>query len=172
MSDLLRLELLTRYGGTWVDATVLCPRKPPDYMLDSDFFVFQLLKPGLDGHSLGFSTWFITAKPGELVLRLTLAVLYDYWNKHDVMWDYYIFHHVTEVVRARYPEAWAKVIPFSNEVPHMLLLRLFDEFDENIWQAIEEQTPFHKLSYKFDNEKLEIQNTYYQRLIGADREYK
>ena len=50
MSDLLRLELLQKYGGTWIDATVFCSsRSIPVYMLDSDLFLFQCLKPGKDG---------------------------------------------------------------------------------------------------------------------------
>lgn len=166
MSDLLRLELLTRYGGTWIDATVLCTATPPAYMLDSDMFVFQLLKPGCDGHSLCFSNWFITAKPGAILLRLTLDLLYKYWQEHDVMWDYFIFHQITEVVRAKCPKEWSKIIPFSNEVPHILLLRLFEPYNEEMWQSIKEETPFHKLSYKFNEEKLNKHGTYYSKIIG------
>lgn len=52
LSDLLRLELLLRYGGTWIDATVYCSGGDiPDYMLDSELFMFQTLKPGRDGHA-------------------------------------------------------------------------------------------------------------------------
>lgn len=168
MSDLLRLELLTRYGGTWIDATVLCTATPPAYMLDSDMFVFQLLKPGCDGHSLCFSTWFITAKPGAILLRLTLDLLYEYWQDHDVIWDYFIFHQITEVVRAKCPKEWSKIIPFSNEVPHILLLRLFEPYNEEIWQAIKDETSFHKLSYKFTDIEFLKKNTYYDYIIRSD----
>ena len=51
MSDLLRLELLIRHGGLWLDATVLCTSpEVPAYMTDCDLFLFQDLKPGFDGH--------------------------------------------------------------------------------------------------------------------------
>ena len=39
MTDLLRLELLIKYGGMWIDATVLCTAKEeeiPCYFFDSD----------------------------------------------------------------------------------------------------------------------------------------
>lgn len=66
MSDLLRLELLQRYGGTWIDATVFCTSKTiPTYMLDSDLFLFQCLKPGRDGQPSTISNWFMTAKPNQ-----------------------------------------------------------------------------------------------------------
>ena len=44
MTDLLRLELLIRYGGTWIDATVFCSSSNiPSYFFDSDLFFYQLL---------------------------------------------------------------------------------------------------------------------------------
>lgn len=46
-----------------------------------------------------------------------------------------------------------KIIPRDNATPHELLLRLFDEYDKEIWKAIKEQTPFHKLTYKYDKKK-------------------
>ena len=47
----------------------------------------------------------------------------------------------------------------------MLLLRLFDEYDEDIWNAIKEQTPFHKLTYKFDAKLLYGEGRYYDVLL-------
>ena len=169
-SDLLRLELLTRYGGTWIDATVLCTATPPAYMLDSDMFLFQLLKPGLDGHVLGFNNWFITAKPNALILCLTLDLLYEYWKKHNVLWDYFLLHQLTEIIKEKCPDEWKKIVPFSDEIPHILLLRLFDTYDEDIWQAIKQQTPFHKLSYKFTESDFSKDNTYYNAIIRSNDE--
>ncbi len=165
MSDLLRLELLTRYGGTWIDATVLCTAKPPAYMLDSDLFIFSLMKPGLDGHSIGFSTWFMTSKQNELILMLTLQLLYEYWKDHDIMLDYFLLHHMMEIVKDRCVKEWKKIIPFSNEIPHVLLLRLFEYYDEKMWQVLKLQTPFHKLSYKFPDELFNMNDTYYQKIV-------
>ena len=62
LSDLLRLELLINYGGTWIDATVFCSgANYPEYLFDSDLLMYQDLKPGYDGHSARISSWFIAA---------------------------------------------------------------------------------------------------------------
>ena len=169
MADLLRLELLIRYGGTWIDATVFCPGgKIPAYMLDSDLFLFQDLKPGFDGHCQRISNWMITARAGNPVLKLTRALLYEYWREHRKCEDYFIFHHFFEMAIDAYPEEWARVIPFSNAAPHILLLRLFEPYDDAVWGAVREMTPFHKLSYKFDEAKTQIPGTYYQELFGDE----
>lgn len=168
-SDLLRLALLIKYGGTWIDATVYCSGSNiPEYMLDSDLFMFQMLKPGLDGHCAGVSNWFITACTNHPLLLLTQALLYDYWAKHDKLLDYFIFHDFFQLAIEAYPEEWAKVVPFSNSVPHILLLRLFEPFCQTTWKALQDMTPFHKLTYKFSNEQAQMKNTYYATLFTSE----
>lgn len=165
-SDLLRLDLLIRHGGTWIDSTVLCTgRDIPEYMLDSELFMFQTLKPGLDGHPTCVSNWFMTARQNNPILLLTQALLYDYWEKHNALVDYFIFHDLFQLAIEAYPQEWSKVVPFSNSVPHILLLRLFETYDETVWSAVQKQTPFHKLTYKFTDEQASLANTYYEKLF-------
>ena len=71
-------------------------------------------------------------------------------NNNEVV-DYFIFHVFFQILIERYPKEWNRVVPFSNSVPHILLLRLFDEYNDDIWNAVTAMTPFHKLSYKFES---------------------
>lgn len=170
-SDLLRLELLLNHGGTWIDATVFCSGgNIPAYMLDSDLFVFQTLKPGLDGHPTALSSWFMTGATNHPILELTRQLLYRYWEKHNSMVDYFLIHDFFQLAIEAYPEEWEKVTPFPNSVPHILLLRLFEEYDEGMWTAVTRQTPFHKLSYKFSSEQAALPNTYYQHVMQTCQE--
>lgn len=165
-SDLLRLELLIHYGGTWIDATVLCTGNHiPSYMLDSELFVFQTLKPGLDGHPTCLSSWFMTACTNHPILLLTRDLLYRYWEKHTYLLDYFLLHDFFQLAIEAYPEEWKKVIPFSNSIPHILLLRLFEPYDHELWSAVQAMTPFHKLSYKFSDDQAALPDTYYQKLF-------
>lgn len=169
-SDLLRLELLIRHGGTWIDSTVLCTGgEIPAYMLESDLFMFQTLKPGLDGHPTAVSNWFMTACTNHPILQLTQALLYAYWEKKNVLVDYFIFHLFFQLAVEAYPEEWNKVVPFSNAVPHILLLRLFTAYEPEVWESIKKMTPFHKLTYKFENSQVQLPDTYYQKLFGSEQ---
>jgi hypothetical protein len=69
------------------------------------------------------------------------------------------------MVIEKYPTEWNRVIPFSNATPHILLLRLFEQYDDRVWSAIMKQTPFHKLSYKFEEDKTNLEGTYYNYVI-------
>lgn len=165
-SDLIRLELLYNYGGTWIDATVFCSsKKIPKYMLDSDFFLFQCLKPGRDGQPNIISNWFITSKPNQKYVFMMRELMYEYWKNNNEVIDYFIFHDFFQIIIDRNPLEWDKVVPFSNSMTHILLLRLFDKYDSEIWSAVTQVTPFHKLSYKFDESSTTLDNTFYQKII-------
>ena len=92
-------------------------------------------------------------------------LLYDYWKNNDEVIDYFIFHDFFQILIDRYPEEWNRVVPFSNSVPHILLLRLFDEYNDAIWNAVTAMTPFHKLTYKFKNSDTMKTNTNYQKIM-------
>lgn len=168
MTDLLRIELLIRYGGMWVDATVLCTEKRekiPEYYFNSDLFLYQCLKPGRDGHSEYVSSWLISAKTNNKILMAVRYLCYEYWKEHKIMLDYFLLHSFISIVLDYYPEEWKGIMPCDNATPHILLLRLFDQYDESVWKAIKEKTTFHKLSYKFNEEQTEISNSYYKYLF-------
>lgn len=148
LSDLLRLALLSKYGGTWIDATVYLTDTPPDYMMNSELFLFQNLKPGLDGHCISVSSWFITAGKDNPIINFVLMNLYSYWEKKNYLLDYYIIHLYFQLAIEKYSELWKKVVPCSNSAPHIILLRLNEEFNQLIWDSVTEQTCVHKLSYK------------------------
>lgn len=168
MTDLLRLELLIKYGGMWIDATVLCTSKSediPSYFFDSDLFLYQIFKPGRDGQAQPISSWLISAKTNNKILRMTRYLCYKYWEKNRELVDYFLFHDFFVMALEHNEDEWKKIIPRDNAAPHYLLLRLFDEYNEEIWKAIEAQSPFHKLTYKFTEKQKKMKNTYYSRLI-------
>lgn len=166
-SDLLRLELLIHHGGLWLDATVLCTGSDiPQTILDSDLFVFQAQKPGSNGMATIMSSWCMYAKTNNKILLATKQLLYEYWKKNTKMDDYYLLHQFFSIVCNKYPEDSSKIPPFCNSVPHILLLHLFDKYDEQLWNDLLRMTCFHKLSYKLDPVKTELQDTYYQFIIN------
>ena len=168
-ADLLRVELLAQHGGTWMDGTVFCSSTPSQkYLLDGELFLFQMLKPGLDGHSRALSSWFMTAHAGNPIILLTRALLHKYWQTHNYAVEYFILHDFMQMAIEAYPQVWRKVVPFSNATPHILLLRLFDPFDSAVWEGIQAQTSIHKLSYKFTPEQAALQNTFYDTVLNQN----
>ncbi|MCB1461596.1 MAG: hypothetical protein KDJ90_03985 [Nitratireductor sp.] len=78
LSDIVRIELLNRYGGVWVDASCLC-RKPLSAWLHevsaNGFFAFS--NPGPDRL---VSTWFLYAEQGHPIIRHWAGVVSGFWR--------------------------------------------------------------------------------------------
>jgi hypothetical protein len=168
-SDLLRLELLLSYGGIWIDATVLCTGNNfPKTMFSGDLFLYQTLKPGSDGQCMPISSWFIYARSTNKLLYSTRALLYEYWIKNNTMIEYFLLHSFFYIACQRYSEEWERVPKFCNTIPHILLLELFEPFNEERYTDIKMMSCFHKLSYKFDENLLKKTQTFYDVLINKD----
>lgn len=166
-SDLLRVELLCRYGGTWIDATVFCSGGDiPSYMLDSELFMFQNLKPGADGSVLNISSWFMTSCANNKIMLAVRALLWEYWKKEDRLIDYFLVHHFIMMALEYYKEDWQKMVQYPNSMPHILLLMLFEEFNQDKWDAVTNVCPFHKLAYKRSKEEMEKKGTYYKHIMN------
>jgi len=166
LSDLLRLELLIKYGGMWLDATVICTTADiPDFYFTSDLFFYQCLKPGRDGHSTIMSSWLISASSNNKVLMATRYLCYCYWKTNQSLVDYFLFHNFMTMALEHYEKAWMAVVPKDNATPHVLSLRLFDDYDKAIFEQIVAQSPFHKLGYKFAKAKAKQKDTNYDFLL-------
>lgn len=164
-SDLLRLELLIRYGGTWIDSTVLCTGS--DYLkefLDSDLFFFQYKRQASAPYA-GISNWFITACSNNPLLMTLRDMLYAYWHDFRSLPEYFIFHLFLEMIAEECPdEVMAMPYGFSPEC-HVLQRHWGEPFDQVKWDKLLARVRFHKLTYRKEKELASAQGNYYNHVI-------
>ena len=169
-SDLLRLELLIRYGGTWIDSTVLATKPITREMGDlkpswkeireSELFLYRYIR---NGRVYGISNWFIHAKAGNPLLVELRDMLYAYWKDYDCTLEYYIFHLFFGVVAKRYPEVLSKM-PKGNSYNALVLEHNLEKrYNEEWWQKLTDNVPFHKLNYRIVPK--EVKGTVYEHII-------
>lgn len=165
MSDILRLALLVQHGGLWIDATVLYDGDGglPSYFTSSNLFFYSNLLRG-DLSSVG-SNWLICAKPDNQMLRLTLYLLYRYWEKNNHAVYYFIFHYFLKLAFDRHPAQWEKLPKVSSVDPHLMCFELFDSATPARIKRMEETSVFHKLSYKLDF-SLDKDGSLYQYILN------
>lgn len=80
-SDLIRTQLLIKYGGVWADPTVWFCRPLDDWLpdlMEAGLFMFQ--RPGRDR---AISNWFIAAEPQNQLLERLYEKLCAYWTTHE-----------------------------------------------------------------------------------------
>ena len=149
-SDMLRLELLIKYGGTWIDATVLASPGAGESKLwkeigESELFVYRYFR---QGRVVGTSNWFIHAKAGNRLLMDVRDMLYAYWRDYDCVVEYYIFHLFFGVAAKRYPELMARM-PKGNSYHALLLRDNGHRMKDREWMdKLMANVPFHKLNYR------------------------
>ncbi len=166
-SDLLRIALLIRYGGLWLDATVLCTNGDiPKSILKSELFFYRPQKPGADGKAITMSSWLMWARTNNRILIATQSMLYEYWRKKNCLEEYFLLHHFMSIVMDYYTEESNKIPPFCNSVPHILQLHIFDPYDEQFWNDLKQMACFHKLTYKLNKEKCKMKGTFYDVIIN------
>lgn len=148
-ADLLRLELLIKHGGLWLDATVLCSNKHiPSYIFDSDLFLFQMTPMEHRIFPTRIESFFINAKTNNPLLILCRDLLYLYLKKHNYIVDYYIIYEMLELAIETMPDEWAKVIYYPRTDIFTLADEIYKPYNPELIQILLDRFPFHKLSYK------------------------
>lgn len=145
-SDLLRLELLIKYGGTWIDATVLMTKYNKNFFR-KDLFLFQSI--GKKRKSL--SNWFLTSEKESPVLKTLLDLLYEFWRTNFKLRYYFIFHHLLKLIFIKYKKEYNKILKYSSYDAHLMQKNLLKPFNNSFYKQITKKISIHKLTYKLKN---------------------
>lgn len=167
LSDVIRLELLCTYGGLWIDATVFCSRRIPDYMAGGDMFLFK--DTLMDNLVIKMSNWWIFADRSNRLIHATRNVLLSFWENETDVHNYYLFHIIMSKLIDE--DLGCRVIfqsipYFNNGNPHVLHGKMGSEFDENEWKIIQDISCVHKLSYKQRHLQGDLYS-YYQAMLDG-----
>lgn len=158
-TDLIRLELLIRYGGTWIDSTVLMT--DPSLMKDGEEWLKEILNANLfffqyrkrmDVTYRGISNWFISANAGNMLLRTLQQMLYRYWRDYDCVVEYFVFHLFFGMIAEKCQEEVLRM-PYAYSVYSLYLeQRMGDKWDEQWYEELKRHACFHKLNYRVNTE--------------------
>lgn len=163
LSNLLRMELLFRYGGLWLDSTVYLTGSIPEYFYYTDIFMYSMQQVGNEACS--YNNWCIYAEKGHRFLRVMLDIHYEYWKKENKVRDYFLWHIFATLYVRSHSEDFAGMFHIFSAVPHMLSSVIFEPFHQEVWDEITRISSVHKLSNKY---KLPdpLEGTYYSYILG------
>jgi hypothetical protein len=119
LSDIIRIRLLERHGGVWVDGTAYC-NMPLDAWLPAaspeGFFAFA--RPGPDRM---VSSWFLGAGPGNYIISGWARLTRNYWRgrlaRHHYFWFHYLFAEAYQQ-DAEVRRIWDATPKISADGPH------------------------------------------------------
>jgi hypothetical protein len=158
LSDVLRIELLHRFGGIWVDSTVYCLR-PLDgwiaHAMASGFFAFNRPMP-----DVMLSSWFLAAEPGSYIVDCWHRRVRDYWAGRTERDHYFWFHRLFAEAYgsdAKFRAVWDATPKLSADGPHC-----FAPYEEELFKPVNvrdrlivetAQTPMLKLTHKISHDR-------------------
>lgn len=152
-SDILRLMLLAKYGGVWLDSTFFCTndqiKKYFEYPLWSikrpDYFHASVAAGYFANYSLGCDgnhRW---------IFQTILDFVLEYWENNDIMIDYLFLEYLI-VIAQKYDyiiaEEFRKIQPNNPECDELYKI-MGQPFDEEKCQKMKFNTCLFKLSWKY-----------------------
>lgn len=163
-SDLLRLVLLSTYGGIWLDATVMLSGVIPQRYIEPDFFMFQRDPKEVNrnywentyAYYFGWDKGFrvnvlnsiIFAKKDSVVINDLSALMLKWWKENDTLPDYFFFQILFDVLINGKLKGYNCPI-VSDCLPHYLQQSINDPiFNLMSREDILATIPIHKLTYK------------------------
>jgi hypothetical protein len=153
LSDVIRISLLRKYGGLWVDATTFCNKSLNEWLpscISEGFFAFD--KPGNDRL---LSSWFLYAEKDNYIVSQWFNITKEYYkinnSPHTYFWFHYLFGDLYNSNNI-FKEIWDKVpkISANGLGPHYLQEKgMFHSVTVDTKENIDNKiTPLYKLSYK------------------------
>lgn len=164
-SDILRNQLIIEHGGIWLDSTVYLTGELPSYINDSPLFLYKHMN--LDDLSICYNNWFIKANKGDGTIASLQKLLMRYWMDNDRISDYFLWHLCLTLLLEGNGGRIEGLLPVSDYVPESLALMLGQPFDAKQWRHLQELSPVHKLTNKFDSAIVDQPGTYYSALVGG-----
>jgi hypothetical protein len=151
-SDLLRVNILSRYGGIWIDSTFFCTRPcVEDYV---KMPLWSIKRPNYGHLSVAcgfFANYSLACNYGHRsVFTVIRDMLYYYWEHHDRLIDYLLTDYVIVLAQKHYrqiADAFSSILP-NNPRCDDLFKVLGDPYDEKIWADLKKDTSLFKLTWK------------------------
>ena len=159
-SDLLRVMLLSTYGGIWLDATILLTAPISEKYAQCDFFVFYRdpKEPNYKywrntyayyyGWAKGFRvnmlSSFMVANKGSRTASDLCALMLKWWKENNYLPNYFFLQILFDVYGVP-----AEMPLVSDTLPHYLQQSMNDpSFALMPRDQIKTNIPIHKLTYK------------------------
>jgi hypothetical protein len=91
-SDIIRISLLKKHGGVWIDSTFLCLQSLDDWVYNaiepSNFWMYHGTGAGMD-IQYGPASWFIVSIDNSYIITKWNEAVRDYWNTHHSTDNYF-----------------------------------------------------------------------------------
>ncbi len=157
LSDILRAELLYRYGGMWIDATYFVSHKIPDDILTSGLYSIAF-RPPLWQMDLQRGRWtlsLLVSEKGNPAMQFLMESLWIYWEQADELIDYFVVDYCMDAGYRHFEEIKDQIdaIPASPPAVYDLQLTVNQAASLADVEALNKDSLFYKLNRRNEYNK-------------------
>lgn len=150
LADLIRLELLTQFGGVWADATTFCVSPLDDWLFKAmpfGFFAFTVTEQNT------VANWFIAAEKGNLIVKAWRDMAYSYWScaqKATAYFMYYDLFSLAMIMNKPAGRMWKYSTRIERTQPNILRYEFLNRGMETRFSDFvhRDMIPLHKFSFR------------------------
>lgn len=167
LSDIVRCCLLYKYGGVWLDSTILMCGAMPEKCMDYPIYTRTTFGREFNAKAV-WAIWFLCAHSGEKLFRFVMEAYFYYFRHYDRIKHYLTTDYLIGIACNLFPDICGKLnrIPYNN-IKAMVLGRHLDElYDEECYREYTEDTFIQKLTWHGDAYQ---ENSIYQYIIRIYR---
>lgn len=168
ISDILRVSLLAKYGGTWVDATIYMKEEFDSSLLLQNYYTIKT--GGIEDYSPNISNnrwkgFFLSGNSS--LFSFTRDFFFEYYSRYDIAVDYLLIDYIFDIAYKYDEKIKNQMLELEKSNPNLFWLEshLGDEFDQKVWDNITETTKVFKTTYKLSEEIKSNKNNFYSKLI-------
>lgn len=170
IADYIRVSLLKKYGGIWMDATIFMTRELSDSIYGHEWYTL-VNRDLFSANTVAYLRWalyFMCCGTNNIVMNCAYKLLTDYVNKANGIVDYFMLDYILALVYDNNEDARKQMDAVENNkmlCNNFLLDHLTEEFDYDNWEEAKAKRYIYKLSYKgIEFNSLE-ENSYYRKVV-------
>lgn len=159
-SDILRMSLLFKHGGLWMDATMYAASDIPQTIFEKPFFSVRTPNDGQWVSRCLWTGFFIGGIKEHPLFGFLRELFFDYWKDHDELLDYFLIDVGIVMAYDNLPQVKKSV---DNGVWHTDKLffpqnHIDQPIDIQAYQRLVKEWPFFKMTYRGYFGKLMVKN--------------
>lgn len=155
LSDILRVALLSEYGGFWIDSTVFISGKFPEDFISNNFYAQRMYDPQKWCHEACKGRWcgfMMAGSEGNIIFQFLRDAFYKWWKDYDRVIDYVILDYFLLAAYHNIPVVQQMIdsVPDNNVDVFEMYKVLHLPYSDELFSNLTKTTVMHKLTYKID----------------------
>jgi len=171
LSDIIRINLLYKYGGLWIDSTTFITAPIETGMFNPLFYSIKNVPLALGTISnYRWAGFYLYSMQGSPAFKVFINLFFEYWKSNNALIDYFLIDYFFDLLYKKNKQFRKEVdcIPITNPHLHLLTRELNKTYNKKLMQELNQKTSAYKLTYKVPFiKKINGEKTLYGYLIDT-----